>query len=64
MNGNIGVWVVSIAAVIATMIWTGRFTARIAVRRGQPKWFWFVVGALLFPLFPIPQFVVELLPRN
>ena len=24
----------------------------------------FVVGALLFPLFPIPQFVVELLPRN
>src|SRR5204863_35765 len=37
MNDNIGLWVVAISVVIATMIWTGRFTARIAVRRGQRR---------------------------
>ena len=62
MNGNIGLWIIVIVAVVATMIWTGRFTARIAARRGHSEWFWFAVGALLFPLFPIPQVVVELLP--
>jgi hypothetical protein len=64
MNGSIGPWIVAIAVIVGAMLWTGRFTARIAVRRGQSKWVWFVVGALLFPLFPIPQFVVELLPRR
>ena len=64
MNGNVGLWIVVIAVVVATMIWTGRFTARIAARRGQSKLLWFVVGALLFPLFPIPQVVAELLPSR
>jgi hypothetical protein len=64
MNGNIGIWIVVIAVVLATMIWTGRFTARSAARRGYSQRFWFVVGALLFLLFPIPQFVVEMLPRK
>jgi len=64
MDGRIGIWIVVIAAIAATMILSGRLTARIAVRRGRSGRVWFAVGALLFLLFPLPQWFVELLPKK
>ena len=59
-----GIWIVVIIALLATMAWSGRFTARYATERGRSKRAWFILGAFLFPLFPIPQMVLLLMPRK
>jgi hypothetical protein len=55
-------WIVFIA--IAAAILSGRFTAKCAAQRGRSERTWFFLGALLFPLFPVPWMVLGLLPRK
>ena len=50
--------------VLAVAFLSGRFTAHYAAGRGRSTRAWFVWGALLFPLFPIPWMVVALLPNK
>ncbi|UGY19666.1 hypothetical protein [Bradyrhizobium septentrionale] len=50
--------------VVAVALLSGRFTANSAVERGRSRRAWFVWGALLFPLFPIPWMVPALLPNK
>jgi nitrate reductase NapE component len=50
--------------VVAVAFLSGRFTGNYAAAKGRSKRAWFVWGALLFPLFPIPWIVLELLPNN
>jgi hypothetical protein len=59
-----GIWIVVVLALLAAMALSGRFTARYATERGRSKRAWFILGALLFPLFPLPQMVLQLLPRK
>lgn len=59
-----GIWIVVIAALLAAMGLSGRFTARHATERGRSRQAWFILGALLFPLFPLPQLLLQLLPRK
>ena len=47
-------WIVFIAAVVLAATLSGRYTAKYAVQRGRSKRTWFFLGALLFPLFPVP----------
>jgi hypothetical protein len=42
----------------------GRFTAKYAAARGRSERAWFVWGAVLFPLFPVPWMVLELMPSR
>ena len=42
----------------------GRYTARHAVAKGRSERVWFLWGALLFPLFPFPCIVVDLMPSR
>lgn len=37
--------------VVGLMIWCGHVTANFAAERGRSKRFWFLWGALFFPLF-------------
>ncbi len=50
--------------VIGLMFYCGRVTANFAAERGRSKRIWFLLGALLFPLFPAQWFVLGLLPRK
>ncbi len=59
-----GVWIVVIIALLAAMALSGHFAACYATERGRSKPAWFVFGALLFPLFPLPQMIVLLLLRK
>jgi hypothetical protein len=51
-------------AVIALGLVSGHYTAQHAAKRGHSKPVWFAVGALLFPLFPLPWFALDMLPRK
>jgi hypothetical protein len=58
-------WIIFITVpVVAVAFLTGRFTAKYAAQRGRSKRLWFLFGALLFPLFPIPWMALGLLPRK
>ena len=58
-------WIISLAIpVLAVAFLAGRFTARYAAEKGRSERGWFLWGALLFPLFPIPWVVLGLLPRK
>jgi hypothetical protein len=57
-------WIVFIAIAALAAIPSGRFTAKYAAQRGRSERTWFVLGALLFPLFPVPWMVLGLLPRK
>jgi hypothetical protein len=58
-------WIVFIAiAVLAAAILSGRFTAKYAAQRGRSERTWFLVGALLFPLFPVSWMALGLLPKK
>lgn len=50
--------------VVAVAFLTGRFTASHAAAKGRCERTWFIAGALLFPLFPLPWMVLDLLPRQ
>ncbi len=55
---------VMLAVVLAVALWSGRLTAKYAAKRGRSERAWFLVGALLFPLFPIPWMALALLPKK
>jgi hypothetical protein len=58
-------WIIFITIpILAAAFLTGRFTAKYAVERGRSERVWFLVGALLFPLFPVPWMALGLLPRK
>lgn len=50
---------------LAVMLWCGHLTADVAAHKGRARGTWFLVGSLLFLLFPIPLLVVAALtPRR
>ena len=51
-------------AVLAIAYLSGRFTANYATERGRSRRIWFVLGAVLFPLFPVPWMVLGVLPKK
>jgi len=51
-------------SVLAIVLVCGYYTAQHAAKRGRSKPLWFIVGALLFPLFPLPWFALDVLPRK
>jgi hypothetical protein len=55
---------VTLAAVFGVAFWSGSLTSKYAAERGRSKRAWFLVGALLFPLFPIPWMALAFLPRK
>jgi hypothetical protein len=55
-------WILFTAFAILAAIPSGRFTANYAAQRGRSQRTWFLLGALLFPLFPVPWMVLGLLP--
>ena len=58
-------WIIFITVpVLAVAFLTGQFTAKYAAERGRSKRVWFLFGALLFPLFPIPWMALGFLPRK
>jgi len=58
-------WIVFIAMLgPAIAFLCGRFTANYAAERGRSKRAWFLVGSLLFLLFPIPGMVLGVLPKK
>jgi hypothetical protein len=58
-------WIIFIAIpVLAIAFLTGRFTAKYAAERGRSERVWFLLGALLFPLFPVPWMALGLLPKK
>ena len=58
-------WIIFVSIpLLAVAFLCGRFTAKYAAARGRSERTWFLLGALLFPLFPIPWVVLELLPRR
>ena len=50
--------------VLAIAFLSGRFTANSAADKGRSKRAWFLWGAALFPLFPLPWVVLTLLPNK
>jgi hypothetical protein len=58
-------WIIFIAILfLAIAFLCGRFTATYAAERGRSKRAWFLVGSLLFLLFPIPWMVLSVLPKK
>jgi hypothetical protein len=58
-------WIIFITIpVLAVAFLSGHCTAKYAAARGRSERAWFLVGALLFPLFPIPWMTLGLLPRK
>ena len=58
-------WIIFITIpVLAVALLAGRFTAKYEAERGRSKRAWFLLGALSFPLFPIPWMALGLLPRK
>jgi hypothetical protein len=58
-------WIAFVALfVLPTAVLAGRFTAKYAVAKGRSERAWFVWGAVLFPLFPLPWMVLELMPSR
>jgi hypothetical protein len=58
-------WIIFITIpVLAVAFLSGRFTAKYAAQRGRSERAWFLLGALLFPLFPVQWMVLGLLPRK
>jgi hypothetical protein len=58
-------WIVFITIpVLAVAFLAGRFTARHALAKGRSERAWFFWGALLFPLFPFPCIIVDLMPAR
>jgi hypothetical protein len=55
-------WIVFVTVVAAIV--SGRFTAKYAAQRGRSERTWFILGALLFPLFPVPWMALGLLPKK
>jgi hypothetical protein len=48
-------------SLLALALVCGHYTARHAAKRGRSKPVWFVCGAVLFPLFPLPWFVLDVM---
>jgi hypothetical protein len=58
-------WIIFITIpILAVAFLTGRFTAKYAAERGRSERVWFLWGALLFPLFPVPWMALGLLPKK
>jgi hypothetical protein len=57
-------WIIFIAIAVLAAIPSGRFTAKYAAQRGRSERTWFFLGALFFPLFPVPWMILGLLPRK
>ncbi len=58
-------WLAFIALFILPVAFlAGRYTARHAAAKGRSERAWFFWGAMLFPLFPFPCVVVDLMPRS
>ena len=58
-------WIIFITIlVLAVAFLCGRFTANYAAERGRSKRAWFLLGSLLFLLFPIPWMVLGVLPKK
>jgi hypothetical protein len=58
-------WIIFITIpVLLAAFLSGRFTAKYAAQRGRSERAWFLLVALLFPLFPIPWMALALLPRK
>jgi hypothetical protein len=58
-------WIIFISMFLLPVAFlTGRYTARYAAQRGRSERAWFLLGALFFPLFPIPWMALALLPRR
>ena len=58
-------WIIFITIpILAVAFLTGRFTAKYAAEKGRSERAWFFLGALLFPLFPIPWMTLAILPRK
>jgi hypothetical protein len=51
-------------SVLAIGLICGHYTAQHAAKRGRSKLGWFVVGLVLFPLFPLGYLAVDLMPRK
>jgi hypothetical protein len=51
--------IVAAILVLALMFVCGRYTAKVAARRGRSEAGWFLLGSLFFP---VPQIVLALLP--
>jgi hypothetical protein len=58
-------WMIFITIpVLAVAFLAGRFTAKYAAERGRSGRVWFFLGALLFPLFPVPWMALGFLPKK
>jgi len=58
-------WMIFITfPVLAVAFLAGRFTAKYAAERGRSERIWFFLGALLFPLFPVPWMALGFLPKK
>jgi hypothetical protein len=56
-------WIAFVALFVLPVAYlAGRYTARHAKAKGRSELAWFCWGALLFPLFPFPGIVVDLMP--
>jgi hypothetical protein len=58
-------WIIFITIpVLAVAFLPGRFTAKYAAATVRSERAWFLWGALLFPLFPVPWMILGLLPKK
>ncbi len=58
-------WIAFIALFILPVAFlAGRYTARHAKAKGRSELAWFFWGALMFPLFPFPCVIVDLMPSR
>jgi hypothetical protein len=55
-------WIILAIVVVSLIVECGRITANYAARNGRSWRTWFMLGALLSPLFPLPSIVLALLP--
>jgi hypothetical protein len=56
-------WLALIALfIVPVALLAGRYTARHAKAKGRPQLAWFFWGAVLFPLFPFPGIIVDMMP--
>jgi hypothetical protein len=53
--------IIAVILVLALMFLCGRYTAKVAARRGRSKVTWFLLGSLLFP---VSSLILALLPSH
>jgi membrane protease YdiL (CAAX protease family) len=58
-------WLAFIALFIVPVAYlAGRYTAGHAKAKGRSERAWFFWGAVLFPLFPFPGIIVDMMPSR